>query len=120
MEIVLLMVIGTSIWVVVDAKSLGFGKRAINNQVDSGPWTWFFACLLLWIVAFPIYLVKRSKYKREPETTASTQVPTAALAHPGPPALGDALVQLEKLAELKDRGIISEEEFAAKKRQLLG
>jgi len=30
------------------------------------------------------------------------------------------LDQLEKLADLKARGIITEQEFAAKKRQLLG
>jgi predicted Zn-dependent peptidase len=30
------------------------------------------------------------------------------------------LDELERLAELRDRGIISEEDFEAKKRQLLG
>lgn len=32
----------------------------------------------------------------------------------------DLIAQLEKLAELKDRGILTEEEFTAKKKQLLG
>ena len=35
------------------------------------------------------------------------------------PAQPDALEQLQKLAQLKDAGIISEEEFAAKKADLL-
>jgi uncharacterized protein YwgA len=32
----------------------------------------------------------------------------------------DPMEQLEKLASLKDKGIITEEEFNAKKKQLLG
>lgn len=33
---------------------------------------------------------------------------------------GDYTQELEKLAELKDKGVITEEEFQAKKKQLLG
>ena len=33
---------------------------------------------------------------------------------------GDEIAQLEKLASLKAKGIITEEEFAAKKKQILG
>jgi Short C-terminal domain len=36
------------------------------------------------------------------------------------PAEPDYTAELEKLAQLKAQGVISEEEFAAKKRQLLG
>lgn len=32
----------------------------------------------------------------------------------------DSIAQLEKLAELRDKGILTEEEFSAKKKQLLG
>jgi hypothetical protein len=32
----------------------------------------------------------------------------------------DYLSQLEKLADLRDRGILTEEEFAAKKKEILG
>ncbi|MEJ2262645.1 MAG: SHOCT domain-containing protein [Anaerolineales bacterium] len=59
----------------------------------------------------------------------------AALAQPGggPPAQGpqdqaapagvdqpDYLAELERLADLRERGIVTEEEFEAKKKQLLG
>ena len=37
-----------------------------------------------------------------------------------PPEEPEYLVELEKLAELKERGIITEEEFESKKRQLMG
>lgn len=42
-------------------------------------------------------------------------------AAPGPPPAAPSYIEeLEKLAVLRDQGIISEEEFAAKKAQLLG
>lgn len=37
-----------------------------------------------------------------------------------PPAQDNSLSELKQLAELKDQGIITEEEFAAKKKQILG
>ena len=50
-----------------------------------------------------------------------------AYAPPPPPAPSapsavtpDALQQLEKLAELKDRGVLSDEEFEVQKRRILG
>ncbi len=33
---------------------------------------------------------------------------------------GDSVVQLKQLAELKDQGILTQEEFDAKKKQILG
>jgi hypothetical protein len=41
-------------------------------------------------------------------------------SYAAPPEEPDYTAELEKLAQLKAQGIISEEEFAAKKRQLLG
>lgn len=38
---------------------------------------------------------------------------------PAPPA-DDMTVQLQQLAQLKDQGIITQEDFDAKKRQILG
>lgn len=37
-----------------------------------------------------------------------------------PSAQDDQIVQLEKLAELRDKGVLTEEEFQAKKKQILG
>jgi hypothetical protein len=41
-------------------------------------------------------------------------------AAPAQPAQPDYVAELERLAQLKAQGIVSEEEFAAKKAQLLG
>ena len=51
--------------------------------------------------------------KEEPAEAAPTAAPSAA---PEP----DYMAELERLAQLRDQGIVSEEEFQAKKKQLLG
>ena len=52
-----------------------------------------------------------------------TQAQKAAQAPPPPPPPApeeDPITQLERLAALRDQGILTEEEFTAKKAQLLG
>jgi predicted Zn-dependent peptidase len=44
----------------------------------------------------------------------------AAQAAPAAPAEPDYAAELEKLAQLKAQGILTEEEFEAKKKQILG
>lgn len=47
----------------------------------------------------------------------------AAAAAPAPtpaPSTDDSVEQLKKLAELRDQGILTEDEFTAKKKQILG
>ena len=39
---------------------------------------------------------------------------------PAPPAQPDYTVELERLAQLRDQGVITAEDFEAKKNQLLG
>src|SRR5689334_455682 len=43
----------------------------------------------------------------------------AAPAPPAPPAPGEMIEQLKQLAELKDQGILTEEEFATQKARIL-
>jgi hypothetical protein len=54
------------------------------------------------------------------EQAAYEQQAAAAPAAPAEPAEPDYAAELEKLAQLKAQGIISEEEFEAKKKQILG
>ncbi len=44
----------------------------------------------------------------------------AATSAPAAPAQSDMAAQLQELAGLKDQGIITQEEFDAKKKQILG
>lgn len=104
--IIVLIVLGTSIWVLVDAKSIGVKKGQIKGMGNMGPWAWFFVCLLLWIIGFPFYLAKRGEFKRVNSGQSNSMS-------------NDSISQLEKLAEMKEKGILTEEEFAAKKQELL-
>ncbi len=111
-DIILLLVIGTSIWVLVDAMTIGVKKGKIEGVGNMGPWGWFFVCLLFWIVGFPFYLAKRGEFKAAGEPKQTDLDRTSALN-------SDSFSQLEKLAELKDRGILTEDEFNRKKHELL-
>ena len=85
MEIIILLIIFcTSIWVLVDAIKIGVKKGQIKGIADLGPWGWFFACLLIWIIGFPLYLAKRGELKRVSSAQSSEMN-------------GDSIQQLEKL-----------------------
>jgi len=93
-------------------------KGQLKGVCDMGPGGWFIACLLLWIAGFPMYLANRSELQRINGKSGSPAV--------APPVPGsqhesqDFEVQLTKLARLKDSGVLSEEEFTAKKKAILG
>ena len=50
----------------------------------------------------------------------AAQQAAAAQAAPAAPAAPDYTAELEQLAQLKAQGILTEEEFEAKKKQILG
>ncbi|MEM6990714.1 MAG: SHOCT domain-containing protein [Myxococcota bacterium] len=58
-----LIVIGSSIWMGVDASKLGYDQRDVRGLAAMSPAGWFFSGLLLWIVGFPLYLLKRPELK---------------------------------------------------------
>jgi len=58
-----LIVLGSAIWMGIDAAQLGYDKRDIRGIAAMGPAGWFICGLLLWIIAFPLYLVKRPVLK---------------------------------------------------------
>ena len=71
--VVTVVVIATGFGVPVDAIGIGVKKGQITGLFDMGPAGWFFSCLLLWIVAFPAYLVKRQKLKEINEQDRSDE-----------------------------------------------
>jgi hypothetical protein len=60
------------------------------------------------------------KYAAQDQAAYEQQVYEQQAAAPAQPAEPDYVAELERLAQLKAQGIVSEEEFAAKKQQLLG
>ena len=59
------------------------------------------------------------KYAAQDQAAYDQQM-AAQQAAPAAPAEPDYAAELEKLAQLKNQGILSEEEFEAKKKQILG
>lgn len=71
------LVIGTSLWMAFDAHQIGYDKRHVKGIAAIGPVGWFFAGLLLWIIAFPLYLASRSKLKAAASAIDSAQTRAA-------------------------------------------
>lgn len=107
MGAIIWFVIGTSLWVLIDAKTIGVKVGQIKGMGNMGPWSWFIVCLGMWIIGFPFYLAKRGEFKR---VNSASPLKTS----------GDSIAQLEKLAEMKEKGILTEDEFNRKKQEVLG
>ena len=110
-----IIVIASAAWVYVDAKMIGVRKGLISGMFDIGAGAWCAATLLLWIVVFPAYLIKRGALK----AAVAAQAGASAGQGTAPAAHGDAIESLEKLANLRDRGVLTTTEFDQKKAQLL-
>ena len=65
--LVLLAVLATDGWVYADAKAQD--ERGTPVVFSSGtfkmetPAAWFFGCLLLWILFFPLYITRRGQFR---------------------------------------------------------
>lgn len=59
---------------------------------------------------------QQNKYAAEDQQAYEAQAPAA----PAAPAEPDYAAELEQLAQLKNQGIITEDEFEAKKKKILG
>ena len=114
--IVLAIVVGSSIWVLLDARSIGVKKGQLRGIANMDPGDWFICCLLLWIIAFPYYLSKR------PQLLSINGKTQGLLKSRGGFATlkADSVDALEKLASLRDKGIVTEEEFQIQKTKILG
>jgi len=60
------------------------------------------------------------KYARQEQEAYDQATAAQAAAAPVAPAEPDYAAELEKLAQLKAQGILTDEEFEAKKKQILG
>jgi len=94
MEFGLLIAFLAGVLVFMDAKRIGLK--------GSEPFTWGGAVFLLLIIALPAYLIKRPSYKNKFSPS------------------NDKIADIERLAALKDKGILTEEEFLNQKKILLG
>ena len=98
----LVVLVASVIVVFTDATAI---NRAKGRDVVSAV-GWAFLVLFFWIIAMPWYVFSRR----------GKAVSVPALAGPGQ----DALEALRRLGELKEKGVVSEDEFQRKKQELLG
>ena len=71
----------------------------------------------------PARRVARRTSRRTSRRMADAQTPQQAAPPPAAaaaPAPQDDMAQIQQLATMKDQGILTEEEFQAKKKQILG
>lgn len=71
----------------------------------------------------PARRVARRTSRRTSRRMADAQAPQQAAPPPAAaaaPAQQDDMAQIQQLATMKDQGILTEEEFQAKKKQILG
>jgi len=60
------------------------------------------------------------KYAGQDQAAYDQQMAAQAAAAPAAPAEPDYAAELEQLAQLKNQGILTDDEFEAKKKQILG
>lgn len=134
-----LVVLASAIWMAVDSSQLGYDKRDIRGIAAMGPAGWFFCGLLLWIVAFPLYLVKRGELKAAGEMRrqgltgmpAPGFLPQAQYGQPYPPqpypqqpraqplTTDEGAHAIVKLGQMLETGLLTEAEFQQQKAQIL-
>ena len=73
----------------------------------------------------PARRVARRTSRRTSRRMAAAQptpqaAPSTAAPVPAAPAQRDDMAQIQQLATMKDQGLLTEEEFQAKKKQILG
>ena len=112
-ELFFIAVVGTSIWVWVDSAKLRSCARDVEGLAATSPVMWFLCCILMWIIAFPLYLLTRPQLV---QASTATRDPDKSPAE----EKNNDLHRLEKLGDLRERGILTEDEFLAQKSEILG
>lgn len=116
---IIALILGSSIWVYFDANKLGVRPtgekpRRFRFHADMEPVDWAVSFLLLWCIAFPAYLIMRQGYvKHFRQSRAGAGVP------PREP-VEYFYEQLRNLSRLKSKGLISDEEFSLRRKEVLG
>lgn len=64
----------SGVWVYVDAKQIGVRKRLIPGFFDLGPGGWCACTILLWIVFFPAYLIKRGALRTAAVSATNSRI----------------------------------------------
>ena len=99
------VVFGTSVWVLIDSRNIGIKKGSTTGFFNMGPTGWFLACLLCWIAAFPVYLIKRREH-----LLAAASGGQSDSTHGGTHDT-DLVSRLGALTDQSARGVLTADEF---------
>ena len=99
------VVFGTSVWVLIDSRNIGIKKGSTTGFFNMGPTGWFVACLLCWIAAFPVYLIKRREHLLAVESGGPSDG-----THGGDDET-DFVFQLSALTDQSARGALTADQF---------
>jgi hypothetical protein len=81
--VIWLAILGSIIWVGFDAHTLGMKRgRLGGGTLDMGVAAWVICCLIVWIIAFPCYLVARGRYHSMRSARTNGALPAAAAPVP--------------------------------------
>lgn len=117
--VILAAIVCTSLWVYFDARWLRVGptgapRNLLRLSLDMEPVDWLISCLLLWLIAFPAYLVKRPKFIKNFQRARSRVAP------PPVAPVEYFYEQLRNLSKLRKEGLITEKECDLKRKEVLG
>ncbi len=73
-----LLLTSLSIWIFFDATKIGVKKGQVSGIADMSPIGWLLGCLVLWIIVFPLYLIKRSEFIRINSADTIASIPQQA------------------------------------------
>ncbi len=76
---IVLLVVASGIWVYFDAKSIGAERGLSSGFLNMGPVGWAMSTVLLWIICFPLYLIKRDDIRA---LAAGEKSPISAINKP--------------------------------------
>ena len=117
LPIVWLLVIGSAVWAAWDSTQIHL--RDYKSGVSHGPVGIALGILLIWIVAFPVYLATRYGITHGTLSRRESASPVAIAAPSRAQSLTTTSAELERLADLRTRGVLTEEEFTAAKGRVL-
>lgn len=106
------------------------GGYLLTAEVHYRPsfWFWLFLLLLLftwvgWLIPIVFYLIQKASVRTSVDRVlerVKNEFDAGLQGYAGPPTAPSLADELEKLADLRDRGVLTDDEFAARKRAILG
>lgn len=112
----LILILGTAVWAAYDSTQIHV--REYKTAMAAHPLVLAIGIAILWIVFFPWYLTVRQRIKKGTQPRKVGSIATSA--PPAPSPAESAAGELERLADLRSKGVLTEEEFTSAKRRVLG